>query len=211
MAGVVLQHPGERGRSGNPGQVWIACHAGAQCTVTSCLADVSGVAGSSDRVGAGRLSGPLFLADEDHTCPESGRPITIRCIRARWLRVLRPEWLALVGWSARAPVGHGRSGFQRPAAGTRSGGPGQEYSGRSRRWRCPWRGGIGGATAAYPLLSDFCCPGPGRWEDCSPFSPGARRRLPRHRNREGAHGTFASVECDQTPFFFSKSSAGWRR
>jgi hypothetical protein len=116
-----------------------------------------GSRGLRSGVGAGRLSGPHFLADEDHTCPESGRPITIRCIRASWLRVLRPEWLALVGWSARAPVGHGRSGFQRPAAGTRSGGPGEEYSGRSRRWRCPWRGGIGGATAAYPLLSE---PGP---------------------------------------------------
>ena len=169
-----------------------------------------GSRGLRSGVGAGRLSGPPFLADEDHTCPDSGRPITIRCIRASWLRALRPEWLALMGWSARAPVGHGRSGFQRPAAGTRSGGPGEEYSGRSRRWRCPWRGGIGGATAAYLLLSDFCCPGPGRWEDCSPFSPGPRRRLPRRRNREDTHGTFASVECDQTPFF-SESSAGWRR
>jgi DNA-directed RNA polymerase specialized sigma24 family protein len=38
---------------------------------------------------------------------------------------------------------------QRPAATTRSGGSGEEYNGRSRRLYCPWRGGIGGATA-YP-------------------------------------------------------------
>jgi hypothetical protein len=48
-----------------------------------------GSRGLRSGVGAGRLSGPPFLADEDHTCPESGRPITIRCIRASWLRVLR--------------------------------------------------------------------------------------------------------------------------
>jgi hypothetical protein len=51
-------------------------------------------------------------------------------------------------------VGHGPLRVQRPAARTRSGRPGEEYSGRSRRWRCPWRGGIGGATAAFPLLSE---------------------------------------------------------
>jgi hypothetical protein len=38
--------------------------------------------------------------------------------------------------------------IQRPAARTRSGGSGEAYNGRSRRWRCPC-GGIGGATA-YP-------------------------------------------------------------
>jgi hypothetical protein len=67
-------------------------------------------------------------------------------------RAFHPAWWALVGWSARALVGHG-STVQQPAAGTRSGGSGDEYSGRrSRRWRRPWVGGIGGAIAYLPVF-----------------------------------------------------------
>ena len=67
-------------------------------------------------------------------------------------RAFRPAWWALVGWSARTAVGHGPT-VQQPAAETRSGGSGDEYSGRrSRWWRRPWVGGIGGATT-YPPTS----------------------------------------------------------
>jgi hypothetical protein len=60
---------------------------------------------------------------------------------------------------------------------------GEEDSGRSRRWRCPWRGGIGGATAAYPLLSE-----PRTTERIAPlFSPG-----PRHRLRPAVNETTSS-------------------
>jgi hypothetical protein len=41
--------------------------------------------------------------------------------------------------------------IQRPAVGTRSGGSGEDYSGRSRRWCCPC-GSIGGATCGVPKL-----------------------------------------------------------
>jgi hypothetical protein len=65
-------------------------------------------------------------------------------------RTFRPAWWALVGWSARITVGCGPT-VQQPAAETRSGGSGDEYSGRrSRWWRRPWVGGIGGATAYRP-------------------------------------------------------------
>jgi hypothetical protein len=52
--------------------------------------------------------------------------------------VFSAAWWALVGWSARFPVGYGLSGSV-------AGGPepwvrfGEEHSGRSRRWRYPWR------------------------------------------------------------------------
>jgi hypothetical protein len=55
-----------------------------------------------------------------------------------------------VGWSARTAVGHGPT-VQQPAAETRSGGSGEKDNGRrSRWWRCPWVGGIGGATTYCP-------------------------------------------------------------
>jgi hypothetical protein len=57
-----------------------------------------------------------------------------------------PTWCAFVGWSARTAVGHGPT-VEQPAAETRSGGSGEKYNGRrSRWWRRPWVGGIGGAT-----------------------------------------------------------------
>jgi hypothetical protein len=63
----------------------------------------------------------------------------------RWLRVFRLVWWALVGRSARFPVGYGRTGSSDRQPGTRGSGSGEEYSGRSRRWRCPW-----GASVAPP-------------------------------------------------------------
>ena len=65
----------------------------------------------------------------------------------RWLRVFPAAWWTLVSWSARFPVGYGLSGCGGRRPETRSSGSGEEYSGRSRRWRCPL-GGIGGATAS---------------------------------------------------------------
>lgn len=56
----------------------------------------------------------------------------------RWLRVCRRAWWVLVGWSARFPVGYGPTGSGGRQPGTRGSGSGEEYSGRSRRWRCPW-------------------------------------------------------------------------
>lgn len=41
--------------------------------------------------------------------------------------------------------------IQRPAAGTRSGGSGEEYSGRSRRWHHPWRGASVAPPPTFPL------------------------------------------------------------
>jgi hypothetical protein len=64
----------------------------------------------------------------------------------RWLRVFRRAWWALVGWSARFPVGYGPTGSGGRQPGTQGSGSG-EHSGRSRRWRCPW-----GASVAPPPL-----------------------------------------------------------
>jgi hypothetical protein len=88
--------------------------------------------------------------------PGPSRRLRVRVARVSTLvsprqpRAFRPAWWALVGWSARTTVGCGPT-VQQPAAGTRSGGSGDEYSGRrSRWWRRPWVGGIGGATAYRP-------------------------------------------------------------
>jgi hypothetical protein len=66
----------------------------------------------------------------------------------RWLRVLRRAWGALVAWSARFPVGYGPTGSDGRQPGTRGPGSGEEYSGRSRRWRCPWEASV----APPPLI-----------------------------------------------------------
>ena len=61
-----------------------------------------------------------------------------------------PPRVACTGGLVRANSGGPRPDrIQRPAAATRNGGSG-ECSGRSRRWRRPWMGGIGGATAYLP-------------------------------------------------------------
>ena len=65
-------------------------------------------------------------------------------------RALRPAWWNLAGWYTRTAVGCDPT-VQQPAAGPRSGGTGDEHNGRrSRWWRRPWVGGIGGATTYYP-------------------------------------------------------------
>lgn len=73
----------------------------------------------------------------------------------RWLRVCRRAWWALVGWSARFPVGYGPTGSGGRQPGTRGSGSGEEYSGRSQRWRCPW-----GASVAPPPLVPPVRPAP---------------------------------------------------
>lgn len=55
-----------------------------------------------------------------------------------WLRVFPAAWWAFADWSARFPVGYGLTGCGGRRPGTRGSGSGEEYSGRSRRWRCPW-------------------------------------------------------------------------
>jgi hypothetical protein len=55
-------------------------------------------------------------------------------------------------WSGLTNSGGLRPGrIQRPAAGTRSGGSGEEYSGRSRRWHHPWRGASVAPPPTFPL------------------------------------------------------------
>jgi hypothetical protein len=65
--------------------------------------------------------------------------------------------------------GSGPDRIQRPAAGTRRGGSGDEHSGRSRRCRYPW-GDIGGATA-YPPASGACA------RRDHTFPPSSQRRV----------------------------------
>jgi hypothetical protein len=88
--------------------------------------------------------------------PGPSRRLRVRVARVfcpmspRQPRAFHPVWWGLVGWSTRTAVGHGRT-VQPPAAGTRREGSGNEDSGRRfRRWRHPWVGGIGGATADLP-------------------------------------------------------------
>jgi hypothetical protein len=65
-------------------------------------------------------------------------------------RAFRPAWWTLAGWYTRTAVGCGPT-VQQPAAGPRSGGTGDDHNGRrSRWWRHPWVGGIGGATTYHP-------------------------------------------------------------
>ena len=65
-------------------------------------------------------------------------------------RAFRPAWWTLVGWYTRTAVGCDPT-VQQPAAGPRSGGTGDQHNGRrSRWWRRPWVGGIGGATTYHP-------------------------------------------------------------
>ncbi len=64
-------------------------------------------------------------------------------------RAFRLAWWAPVDWSTRNAVGHDPT-VQQPAAETRSGGSGEEYSDhRPRWWRRPGVGDIGGALT-YP-------------------------------------------------------------
>lgn len=105
------------------------------------------------------------------------------------------------------------SRIQRPAARTRSGGSGDEHSGRSRRWRRPWRGSIGAATAYPPACRSGARryhrfpraqPAAGRRQALRPAAradrhavqPGSRDRPiagrgrsihPQHRDRPGCH------------------------
>lgn len=58
-----------------------------------------------------------------------------------WLRAFHPAWRALAGWPEQTSVGHGPTEFQRPSAGTRSGGSGDECGGRSRAVALPLAGG----------------------------------------------------------------------
>ncbi len=70
-----------------------------------------------------------------------------RSMSPRWLRVFPPAWWALVGWSARFPVGYDLTGSSDRQPGTQGSGSKDEYSRRSRRWRCPW-----GASVAPPPI-----------------------------------------------------------
>jgi hypothetical protein len=98
----------------------------------------------------------------------------------RWLRVFLAARWALVGWSARFPVGYGRSGCGGRRPGTRGSGSGQEYNGRSRRWRY-----LRGASVAPPPLFSSVEPPPSasaesrehdqRPDDSSP--PTTRKRV----------------------------------
>jgi len=99
---------------------------------------------------------------------------------ARWcpldvttLALSVPSGVAGTPGMVRANCGGLRPGrTQGPAARTRSGDSGEEYNGRSRRWRCPWRGGIGGATAYFPTRRA----GARRDHQASRAQPAARRR-----------------------------------
>src|ERR1700712_3598309 len=88
-----------------------------------------------------------------HVLNRGARLLSVAYVRVGFERCARSGWHWWVGlhelrWATAAPGSNGRR------LETRTGGPGEEYSGRSRRWRCPWRGGLGGGPAAYPLLSE---------------------------------------------------------
>jgi hypothetical protein len=81
---------------------------------------------------------------------------------SRWLRVFPAAWWALAGWSARSPVGYGPSGCGGRRPGPLGAGSGEEYSGRSRRWRCP----CAASVAPPPLFSSVEPPPSASTESC---------------------------------------------
>src|ERR1700712_1645533 len=101
-----------------------------------------------------------------HVLNRGARLLSVAYVRVGFECCARSGWHWWVGlhelrWATAAPGSNGRRLV--PGAGVR----GRNTAAGPGGGAAPGGEGIGGATAAYPLLSE-----PGRWEDCSPFSPG---------------------------------------
>jgi hypothetical protein len=84
-----------------------------------------------------------------------GRGGAAPVMASRWFRVFSAAWWTFVCWSARFPVGYGLTGCGGRRPGTLGAGSGEEYSGRSRRWRY-----LRGASVAPPPLFSSVEPPP---------------------------------------------------
>jgi hypothetical protein len=124
----------------------------------------------------------------------------------RWLRVFRLAWWALVGWSARSPVAYGlsRCGGRRPRTRGSGSGPGENYSGRSRRWRCPWEASVAPPPSLFspvepaPLVSAEFCEHSQRPHGSSPLATRQRVVLLPHTQIEPPE-TRATIAAPEGP------------
>lgn len=103
-------------------------------------------------------------------------PVSASC----WLRLFSAAWWALVCRSARFSVGYGLTGCGGRRPGTLGAGSGEEYSGRSRRWHCPWTASVAppplfSSVEQPPSASAESCEQGQRPDGCSP--PTTRKRV----------------------------------
>src|SRR5947209_570211 len=113
-----------------------------------------------------------------HVLNRGARLLSVAYVRVGFECCARSGWHWWVGlhelrWATAASGSNGRRLV--PGAGVR---------GRSTAAGPGGGAAPGGEASVAPPPPILCCPSPGRREDCSPFSPGARRRLPRRRKRE---------------------------